>query len=163
MNIRPMLPDDWPAVAAIYEEGMHSGIATFEQELPSWDYWNEHHLQVLRFVATDEQDKVIGWVAVSPISSRPSYRGVIELSLYIASRAARQGVGSTLLQHLIEQSEQQGFWTLISGIFSENQASRKLHEKMGFRLLGFREKVGQLNGQWRDVCLYERRSQLVGK
>jgi phosphinothricin acetyltransferase len=161
--IHKMLDTDWPEVSTIYFEGMRGGNATFQQQLPAWEDWNRGHLQDLRFVAVDAHNTVLGWVAVSPYSSRPVYRGVVELSIYVSSRAQRSGVGDALMRHMVEQSESLGFWTLYTGIFPENVGSVRLHQKHGFQLVGRRERIGQFRGVWRDVCLHERRSKVAGR
>lgn len=161
-QIRPMVETDWPAVSAIYLQGMQTGNATFQQQAPVWADWNRGHLAELRYVAEGKGHAVLGWVAVSPYSARPVYRGVAEVSIYVAEAARAGGVGSALLNHLVTESEHLGFWTLYAGIFPENAGSVRLHEKSGFRLVGRRERLGVLNGVWRDVCLYERRSAVAG-
>lgn len=162
-QIRPMAETDWPAVRAIYLQGMQTGNATFQQQAPAWEDWNRGHLGELRYVAEGKDGAgVLGWVAVSPYSGRPVYRGVAEVSIYVANAARTRGAGSTLLNHLVTESEKLGFWTLYAGIFPENTGSVRLHEKNGFRLVGRRERLGMLNGAWRDVCLYERRSSVAG-
>ncbi len=156
-QIVSMRPDDWPAVEAIYLEGLATGKASFETESPGWANWSaKHHLHSRLVARADE--RVLGWAALSPVSTRPVYAGVAEVSIYIADAARGQGVGKALLHALIEQSEQNGIWTLQAGIFPENTASIALHESCGFRQVGRREKIGKLNGVWRDVVLLERRS-----
>ena len=160
MTVAPMLREHWPAVRTIYLEGIATGNATFQQTAPDWDEWDAGHLIASRLVAL-EDGEVMGWAALSAISRRPVYEGIAEVSVYVAERARRKGVGKTLLAHLIRQSEQAGFWTLQAGIFPENVASIELHKSQGFRFVGIRERLGQMNGQWRDVCLLERRSPLI--
>ena len=157
--IRPMEPSDWPAVRAIYLAGIEGGNATFQTTVPNWEEWDKNHLDACRFVAV--AGEVVGWVVIAAMSSRSAYRGVAEVSLYVSPTAARQGVGQALLSHLITQSEALGFWTLLAGIFSENTASLRLHEKCGFRQVGVREKIGERLGVWHDVVLVERRSRVV--
>ena len=160
MSIRELRPDDWPAVRAIYEDGIRSGDATFETETPSWESWDDAH-SALRLVA--EQDgSVVGWAALSPVSGRCCYRGVGEVSVYVAEEARGVGLGRELLARLVERSEQSGYWTLSAGVFPENEASMRLHRSCGFREVGVRERLGELGGVWRDVVLLERRSTLVG-
>ena len=161
MQVRSMTPSDWEDVARIYAEGMATGYATFEQEVPSWESWNGNHLDSCRIVAI-EKDKLLGWAALSPVSSRCVYGGVAEVSVYVGSHARGQGVGKALMQQLISESEAAGLWTLQSGIFPENIASIVLHEKVGFRKIGVRERVGKLEDEWKDNVLFERRSQTVG-
>ncbi|MDN3641178.1 N-acetyltransferase family protein [Lutimonas halocynthiae] len=152
---------DWPAVSGIYRQGIETGMATFEQEVPEWDYWNQHHVDSCRLVAR-EGEKVLGWAALSAVSSRCVYGGVVEVSVYIAEEARGNRIGERLLSRLIDESEAQGYWTLQSGIFPENVASISLHEKLGFRKIGFRERIGQLHGVWKDNILMEKRSKETG-
>jgi L-amino acid N-acyltransferase YncA len=158
--IRELRLDDWPAVRAIYEEGISGGEATFETEAPSWELWTAAHPEP-RLVA-DREGSVVGWAAVSPASSRRCYRGVGEVSVYVAESARGSGVGRALLERLVECSEQAGYWTLTAGMFPENEASIRLHKACGFREVGVRERLGESGGVWRDVLLLERRSTLVG-
>ena len=151
----------WPAVAEIYKQGIATGFATFEKEIPSYEQWNKNHISCCRLVALSN-DNVAGWAALSPVSGRCVYGGVAEVSIYIAEAARGLGIGYLLMEELIAASENAGFWTLQSGIFPENKASIKLHEKAGFRFLGRRERVGQLDGVWKDNVLFERRSKVVG-
>ena len=160
-SIRPMLPSDWEAVAKIYAEGIATGVATFETQVPSYEAWDKAHMNTCRFVA-EHQHVLLGWVALSPVSSRCVYGGVAEVSVYIAEEARGKGVGKRLLEHLITESEKEGLWTLQSGVFPTNSASIKVHESVGFRCIGKRERVGKLNGQWIDNVLFERRSNIVG-
>jgi L-amino acid N-acyltransferase YncA len=155
--IRPMRPDDWPEVKAIYEAGIATGNATFETEAPSWERWDSSHLPDHRLVA-EHDGRVVGWAALSPVSNRPVYRGVAEHSVYIAPETRGQGVGRSVLEALIESAEAAGFWTVQTGIFPENSASLALHAACGFRVVGTRERIGQLDGRWRDVAFLERRS-----
>ena len=160
MILRDLRAEDWPAVRAIYEEGIRGGDATFEIEPPSWDRWDAAHPQ-LRMVA-ERGDVIVGWAAVSPVSDRCCYEGVGEVSVYVAEAARGSGVGRALLDELVELSERAGYWTLNAGVFPENEASIRLHKAYGFREVGVRERLGQLHGVWRDVVLLERRSTLVG-
>lgn len=160
-SFRPMQASDWEAVAKIYEEGIATGIATFETTIPSFEAWNKAHMASCRFVAVSG-NTILGWVALSPVSSRCVYGGVAEVSLYISKNSRGKGIGKRLLEHLISASEKEGLWTLQSGIFPTNQGSIKVHEAAGFRRIGKRERVGKLNGQWIDNILFERRSQVVG-
>jgi phosphinothricin acetyltransferase len=159
--IDAMQPEDWPAVRAIYLEGIATKNATFETEAPAWEKWDAAHLKNCRLVARLD-GQVVGWAALSPVSSRCVYAGVVEESIYISESARGQGVGKRLLAALVEASEQAGIWTLQTGIFPENEISLRLHERCGFRRLGVREKIGQMDGIWRDVVLMERRSRVVG-
>jgi phosphinothricin acetyltransferase len=159
--IIPMKPEDWPEVRAIYEEGIATGHATFETRAPDWAAWDTKYLRAARLVAW-RHARVVGWVALSPVSSREVYSGVAEVSIYVAAAAQGEGVGKALLQAAIAASEQAGIWTLQGGIFPENRASVTLHKSCGFREVGVRERLGRLDGAWRDVLLLERRSTSVG-
>lgn len=160
-RIFPLTAADWPAVRAIYEEGIATGQATFETAAPEWPAWDAARLAVGRLVARRGQ-RVIGWAALSPVSSRAVYAGVAEVSIYVAAAARGQGVGKTLLRALIEAAEDGGLWTLQAGIFPENAASLALHQSCGFRVVGRRERVARLHGVWRDALFLERRSSRVG-
>ncbi len=162
ITIHPMEAADWTAVSQIYADGIATGNATFETAVPTWEIWDSGHLPNSRFVARTEAGDVVGWAALSPVSSRCVYAGVAEVSVYVAASAWGQGVGKRLLQTLVKSSEAEGIWTLQAGIFPENEASVKLHERCGFRVVGRRERLGQQNGRWRDVLFLERRSQTVG-
>ncbi|MFC1960051.1 GNAT family N-acetyltransferase [Chloroflexota bacterium] len=159
--IERLNPGDWPEVVEIYRQGIETRMATFETEVPSWAAWNAGHLADCRLVAR-QGEAVLGWAALSPVSDRCVYGGVAEHSIYIAAVARGQGVGKILLTALVTASEQAGFWTLQSGIFPENIASSALHRACGFREIGYRERIGQLDGVWRDTILIERRSAVVG-
>ena len=159
--ISAMTPEDWPAVRSIYLDGMATGQATFETRAPDWDAWDRGHRPDCRLVARSN-DTAVGWAALSHFSTREVYAGVCEVSIYIASAARRRGVGDALLAALIAESEKKGIWTLQAGIFPENGASLGLHNKHGFRVVGRRERLGRLNGQWKDVILMERRSREAG-
>src|SRR5208283_105020 len=160
-EIAAMTERDWEAVREIYLQGIATGIATFEKSVPDWKEWDERHLPACRLVA-HSADKVVGWAALSRVSNRLVYQGVAEVSIYIAEEARGQGVGSKLLLALVEASEQNGIWTLQAGIFPENAASIKLHERAGFRVVGIRERLGCMNDRWRNIVLMERRSAVVG-
>ncbi|MBW4439249.1 MAG: GNAT family N-acetyltransferase [Pleurocapsa minor GSE-CHR-MK-17-07R] len=157
LSIRPMLAEDWAAVAAIYEEGMNTGRATFESSLPEWEVWDAAHVVQPRLVA-ERDGAVLGWAVLSPISARAAYAGVAEVTIYVAGAARGAGVGRALLDALIAASEQAGFWTLQSVIFRANEASIALHTACGFRLVGYRERIAMRDGQWHDTVLMERRS-----
>jgi L-amino acid N-acyltransferase YncA len=155
--IDQMSPDDWPEVRSIYLEGIASGNSTFETDAPSWEKWDESHLQIARLVMRDE-DRILGWAALSPVSKRSVYRGVAEVTVYVTDIARGEGIGRALLQALIDESERNGIWTLQASIFPENTASVKLHLRCGFREVGRRERIAMLNGVWRDTLLFERRT-----
>lgn len=161
IRIEPMSADHWPAVREIYRQGIETGVATFETEVPDWETWDESHIDHSRLVARNEE-QVLGWAALSPVSDRCVYGGVAEVSVYVGENARGQGLGTRLLNALIEASEDNGIWTLQAGIFPENEASLRIHEQCGFRVVGKREKLGRLDGEWKDVLLMERRSDLVG-
>jgi L-amino acid N-acyltransferase YncA len=161
-RIEPMTERDWPAVCAIYEAGIATGHATFQTETPRWDAWDRGHLPTCRLVARDDAGEVLGWAALSPVSARPVYAGVAEVSVYVGADARGKGLGRLLLVALIAASEADGRWTLQAGIFPENVPSLRLHESCGFRVVGRRKRIGQHYGRWRDVLLLERRSRAVG-
>ena len=161
MRVNPLEPHHWNAVRAIYLEGIATGNATFQQNAPEWQEWDAAHLTNCRLIAEDDSG-VLGWAALSPCSKRPVYAGVAEVSVYIAESARGKGVGRALMDQLILASEAAGIWTLQAGIFPENAASLALHERAGFRIAGRREKIGCMNGVWRDVLLLERRSRVAG-
>lgn len=156
-----MLPEHWEAVKTIYEEGIATGNATFQTAAPDWQEWDNAHLKTCRIIAT-ESNEVLGWAALTPVSSRCVYAGVAEVSVYVAANARGKNIGSLLMQELINQSEQNGIWTLQSGIFPENKASISLHEKNGFRIIGYRERIGKMGNLWRDNISLERRSNKIG-
>jgi L-amino acid N-acyltransferase YncA len=145
-------------VRAIFGEGIATGQATFETETPSWEHWDGAHSSGL---VSEEDGEVVGWAALAPYSERAVYAGVAEESIYVAERARGRGVGRTLLEELVRRSEQAGIWTLEAGVFPENRASVALHLGCGFRIVGVRERIGRLNGEWRDVLLLERRSEVI--
>lgn len=159
ITIRDLRPADWPEVAAIYEAGIRTGDATFETEVPPWETWDESHRRQ-RVVAVEE-GRVVGWAALSPVSDRCCYAGVAENGVYVAPEAQGRGVGRALLERLVAQAEEAGVWTIQTGIFPENEASVALHLRCGFRIVGVRERLGKLNGVWRDVLFLERRSEEV--
>jgi len=157
--IEQMKATDWGQVRSIYLEGIAAGNSTFETEAPSWQKWDEGHLQIARLVVRDG-DKVLGWAALSPVSKRSVYRGVAEVTVYVTESARGQGIGRALLKALIKESETNGIWTLQASIFPENVASIKLHLACGFREVGRRERIAMLNGVWRDTLLFERRNKI---
>jgi phosphinothricin acetyltransferase len=158
--VRGLLPLDWEEVAAIFGEGIATGVASFEHEPPSWSEWDDAHTDVR--VVAEVDGRIAGWCALSPASSRHCYRGVAEESVYVASWAQGRGVGRALLDEVIARSEAAGIWTLQAGIFPENKPSLRLHLGCGFRLVGVRERLGESDGLWRDVLLLERRSEVIG-
>jgi len=160
--IRPMFADDWSVVEAIYREGIATGNATFEAEPPSWEAFDGGKLTTGRLVAADDAGAVMGWVAASPVSGREVYRGVVEHSVYVAQRAQGSGIGRALLAAFIDAADATGIWTIQSSVFPENGPSLALHERMGFRRIGRRERIaymtyGPWGGRWRDTILLERR------
>ena len=159
MVIRSFTKHDYEACAQIYEEGMATGIATFETHVPNWEQWDAKFLKTCRLVAQDEET-VVGWCALTPFSNREVYRGVAEVTLYIASQYRGEGIGKQLLQALIDESEAVGFWTLQAKIFTTNTASIQLHKNCGFRIVGVRKKLGKRDGIWHDNMLLERRNHI---
>jgi L-amino acid N-acyltransferase YncA len=194
VRIEPLRAADWPAVAAIYAEGIATGDATFETAVPTWQDWASSHLPEPRLVARTGsggepatrpagpmrpgdgpatrraratppggEGEVVAWAALAPVSDRCVYAGVAENSIYVARRARGLGVGRRLLTELVERAERAGIWTVQTGIFPENTASLALHQRCGFRVVGVRERIGQLHGRWRDVVMLERRSPVAGR
>ena len=159
--MRDLRSGDWPEVARIFAEGIATGHATFETAVPSWEASDAAHLPEHRLVA-DRDGRVVGWTALAPVSSRCCYAGVAEVSAYVAEGAREQGVGAELLAALVERSERSGIWTLETGVFPENNPSLALLRRFGFRVVGVRERIGQMHGLWRDVVFLERRSEVVG-
>lgn len=159
--VRPMTASDWQAVSKIYAEGISTGFATFEKDIPSYQSWDAAHMQSCRLIATDD-NAILGWAALSPVSSRCVYGGIGEVSVYVGKDCRGRGVGKLLMQALINESETEGLWTIQSGIFPENEGSIELHKKAGFRYIGKRERVGKLDGVWKDNLLFERRSTTIG-
>jgi len=157
MEIKKLTKKHWREVARIYQDGIDTKNATFRNKVPSWENWNVNHHQHSRFVVI-EDEIVLGWCAISPVSNRNEYRGVAEVSVYVSLISIRKGIGNMLLQELIKSSEENGIWTLYSSLFPENEGSVKLHLKNDFRLIGKREKIAQQDGVWRDTVLCERRS-----
>lgn len=160
MKIVPLQETHYPEVARIYEEGLATGIATFETQVPSWEEWDLKFLAPCRYVMLDN-DEVVAWCALSAVSKREVYQGVAEDTIYVAASHQGKGIGRTLLTHLVKESEKEGFWTLQAGIFSENIPSIRLHEDCGFRILGTREKIAQRDGKWYDNVIMERRSKHI--
>lgn len=160
-TIEILSPADWEEVRSIYLAGIRTGQATFETEAPDWERWDAVHLKECRLVARVET-LVAGWAALSPISARRAYAGVAEVSVYVGENFRGLRIGRALLESLVECSERHGLWTLQAGIIAENESSLAIHRRCGFREVGRRERIGQLNGSWRDVILMERRSKVVG-
>jgi phosphinothricin acetyltransferase len=160
MTTAELRPEHWPDVARIYAEGIATGNATFETDVPTWQHWDEGHLQEHRFVALSD-GAVVGWVAVGRVSDRCVYGGVVENSVYVAEDARGRGIGRTLLEALVASTEAAGIWTIQTGIFPENEASVALHQRVGFEIVGRRKRLGKLHGVWRDVLFLERRSEVV--
>ena len=156
-----MRASDWAQVSSIYLEGIRSGHSTFETSVPTWEQWDANHLEIARLVMRNG-DTVLGWAALSPTSRRDVYRGVAESTVYVAGSQRGKGIGRALLEALIEESEKDGIWTLQASIFPENTASLELHLRCGFREIGRRERIAQLNGVWRDTLFLERRSKIAG-
>jgi L-amino acid N-acyltransferase YncA len=160
MRIDLMTADDWPAVLAIYEEGLATGHGSFETEAPSWEDWNAKRTPHTRLVARDSV--VIGWVALTPVSTRACYAGVAEVGIYVAAAARGRGVGKALMDAAIASAESHGIWTLQASTFPENRASLALQRRCGFREIGYRERIARHHGVWRDTVIMERRSARVG-
>jgi phosphinothricin acetyltransferase len=161
MDIRNIEQENFYQVAEIYKQGIETGIATFQNDIPDWESWDKSHLPNCR-IAVFEDNEMAGWAALTPVSGRCVYAGVAEVSVYVAAKFRGKKVGEFLLNHLIKESEKAGFWTLQSGIFPDNTGSIKLHEKCGFRRIGYREKIGKKDGIWKDNIIMERRSKVVG-
>lgn len=162
--IRQMKKEDYPKVSEIYSEGIRTNMATFQREVPSYENWDKGHLEIGRLVTVNQEGEILGWCALSPTSNREVYKGVVEVSIYISEKHRGEKVGTTLLNALIDESEQAGIWTLQSGIFEINEASIALHKKCDFRIVGFREKIGcDIEGIWQNTVLMERRSKIVGR
>lgn len=156
-----MSRDDWPAVERIYAEGIATGDATFETATPSWAEFDRGRLDQHRFVAA-EGDRIVGWAALAPTSSRACYAGVVEHSVYVSEGSRGRGVGRALLEELLRSADAAGIWTIQTSVFPENTASVRLHERVGFRVVGRRERIAELAGVWRDTLLLERRSHVLG-
>jgi L-amino acid N-acyltransferase YncA len=161
VDLRAMTAADWPAVERIWLEGIATGHATFETETPTWEEFDASRLPEHRLVA-EVEGEVVGWAALSPVSRRPCYEGVAEHSVYVAESARGRGIGRALLEALLASAEAAGIWTVQTSIFPENDASLALHERVGFRVVGRRERIARLDGAWRDTLFLERRSPAVG-
>lgn len=162
-EIREMRPEDGAKVLEIFSEGIEGGNATFDKEAPAWEVWDTKFFKNCRWILEDQNKNVVGWAALQPISSRDCYKGVAEVSIYLTESVQGKGLGTILLKKLILDSEENGFWTLQAGIFPENKPSIAVHQKLGFRIVGTRTRIAEMNGVWRDVMLLERRSDFVGK
>lgn len=160
VRIQAFTKADWPIISSIYKEGIDTGIATFETELPSWEKWDASHIQPCRIMAI-MVNEVVGWAALSPVSKRAVYKGVAEISIYITSKHQNKGIGKLLLSSLIKKSEEEGFWTLQASIFRENIGSHALHTALGFRTIGYREKIGKTQDSWHDNILLEKRNEKI--
>ena len=161
-EIRPMQPDDAAKVLEIFQQGINGGNATFDKVAPTWESWDTKHFNMCRFILEDENNNVVGWCALQPVSNRDCFKGVAEVSIYLDGSVQGKGLGTILMKKLILDSEEHEFWTLQAGIFPENEVSIAIHQKQGFKTVGRREKIGEMVGQWRDIILLERRSKIVG-
>lgn len=161
LELRHINPTNWKDIASIYKLGIDTDMATFETEIPSWDTWDLSHIQSCRIAAWLDT-KMLGWAALSAVSDRCVYGGVAEVSVYVDTNHDRKGIGTQLMEAIIVESEKEGIWTLQAGIFRNNEASIRLHKKVGFREIGYREKIGQRNGIWYDNVILERRSKIIG-
>ncbi|MDQ1856277.1 GNAT family N-acetyltransferase [Chryseobacterium sp. WLY505] len=160
-ELREMLPSDEARVLEIFRQGIDGGISTFETEVPTAEAWSMGYFNDCRWVLENEKNEVVGWCALKPVSKRECYKGVAEVSIYFDNEYQGKGLGSVLLKKLILDSEDHGFWTLQTNIFSENETSIKFHQKNGFRIVGIRKKIGKLNDEWKDVVLMEKRSEAM--
>ncbi len=160
VSLAPLRPVHWAEVERIYAEGVATGNATFETAVPPWDEWNANHLAAGRLIA-EVGGRILGWAALSPVSRRPVYAGVAEVSVYVAEEARGRGIGLALMRRLVQESEAGGIWMLQASIFPENAASVALHERVGFRVVGRRERIARRDGVWRDTLLMERRSPII--
>jgi L-amino acid N-acyltransferase YncA len=160
VDIRDLRPGDRPEVVRIFAEGIATRNATFETEPSGWEDWDRAHLKEHRLVA-ETDGEVVGWIALAPVSGRCCYAGVAEISAYVAETVRGHGVGTTLLEQVIESTERAGIWTLETGVFPENEPSLALLKRFAFREVGVRERIGQLDGVWRDVVFLERRSEVI--
>jgi len=161
LKLTPISKQNYSEVCKIYEDGIHTGLATFETEIPDWNNWNNAHLPFARIALTNKKI-ILGWAALKSVSKRSVYKGVAEISVYVATKENGKGLGTKLLKSLIEISEANGIWTLQASIMDANKASIQIHLNCGFRVIGFREKIGKLNGNWLNNTLLERRSKIIG-
>jgi phosphinothricin acetyltransferase len=160
-ELREMLPNDEARVLEIFQQGVNGGMATFETTVPTAEAWNMDYFNDCRWVLENETNEVVGWCALKPVSKREVYKGVAEVSIYFEDNYQGKGLGSVLLKKMILDSENHGFWTLQANIFSENEASLRFHQKNGFRIVGMRKKIGKLKGEWKDVIMLEKRSEVI--
>lgn len=160
-EIREMLPTDGKRVLEIFQQGIDGGNATFDRDAPTWESWDMNFFRTCRWILEDENENTVGWAALKPVSYRDCYSGVAEVSIYIDNAHQGKGLGTVLMKKLILDSEEHGFWTLQSGIFPENSPSIAVHQKLGFRTVGTRERIAKMDGRWRDILLMERRSNVV--
>jgi L-amino acid N-acyltransferase YncA len=161
LKFKPITANDWNSIATIYKQGIETGDATFEQDVPSWEDWDASHIEKCR-IATILENQIVGWAALTQVSGRCIYAGVAEVSVYVHENFRGKKIGLQLLQKIIEESEKENFWSLQSGIFPENKASLSIHDQAGFRIIGIREKIGKMNGKWRNNTILERRSTIIG-
>ena len=161
MEFVPISKDNYNQVVEIYEEGLATKLATFETQIPNWDEWDKKFLPLCR-IALVLKDEVLGWASLTAVSKRSVYCGVAEVTIYIKSSHQQKGLGKLLLDELITQSEQHGIWSLQASIFRGNDVSIRLHEKCGFRILGYKEKIAKRDGIWHDTFILERRSKIIG-
>ncbi len=159
-RIHELSAKHWPSIRQIYAEGIDSGLATFETEVPDWNTWHHKYLPQCR-LGISEAGHLLGWAALLAVSGREVYRGVAELSIYISAKARGKGLGTQLMNALVKASEEEGFWMLQAVVFPQNPASRRLHESAGFREVGYRERIAKLNGEWQNTLLLERRSNRI--
>lgn len=160
-ELREMLPNDEKRVLEIFKQGINGGIATFETEVPTTEAWNMEYFNDCRWVLENESNEIVGWCALKPVSKRECFKGVAEVNIYFDNMYQGKGLGSVLLKKMILDSESHGFWTLQANIFPENETSIRFHQKNGFRTVGVRKKIGKLNGQWKDLILMEKRSEII--
>jgi len=161
ITFKAMTANDWESVAEIYKQGIETGNATFQQEIPTWNDWDNGHIKSCRIIACIENE-IVGWAALSSVSTRKVYAGIAEVSVYVSNKYQGCGIGYKLLARTITESENENFWTLQAGIFPENYASLHIHKKLNFREIGYRERIGKMDGIWRNTVLLERRSEIVG-
>ncbi|MDR4894099.1 MULTISPECIES: GNAT family N-acetyltransferase [unclassified Chryseobacterium] len=160
-ELREMLPSDENRVLEIFRQGVEGGIATLETEVPTAEAWSMEYFNDCRWVLENENNEVVGWCALKPVSKRESFKGVAEVGIYFDKEYQGKGLGSILLKKIILDSEDHGFWTLQTNLFSENEMAIKSHQKNGFRMVGVRKKIGKLNGEWKDLILMEKRSEII--